>query len=134
VRVSPTDCQIGARVAHLNGADVYVAEVNESIWDRAKEAGAVKVVENIKELKEDELDVIIDFAGFGTTTADAIETVRFNGRVVQVGMGKLESTINTYALILGKVQLHGSVGGTKEDIQGVMKWIAQGELNPMIGR
>jgi propanol-preferring alcohol dehydrogenase len=124
--------QIGARVAHLNGAEVYVAEVNESIWDRAKEAGAVKVANSIKEFKADELDVIVDFAGFGTTTADAIETVRFNGRVVQVGMGKLESTIDTYALITGKVQLNGSLGGTKEDIEEVMKWIALGELNPLL--
>lgn len=124
--------QIGARVAHLNGAEVYVAEVNEAIWDAAKEAGAVKVAKSIKDFKEDELDVIVDFAGFGTTTADAIETVRFNGRVVQVGMGKLESTINTYAVIMGKVQLHGSMGGSKEDISEVMKWIASGDLEPTI--
>jgi alcohol dehydrogenase, propanol-preferring len=124
--------QIGARVAHLNGAQVFVAEVNESIWNRAKEAGAVKVAKNVKEFKEDDLDVIVDFAGFGTTTADAIETVGFNGRVVQVGMGRLESTISTYAVIMGKVQLHGSAGGSKNDIEEVMKWIAKGELNPLI--
>ncbi|MGO1543050.1 MAG: zinc-binding dehydrogenase [Gulosibacter sp.] len=124
--------QIGARVAHLNNAEVYIAEVNEAVWDAAKESGAVKVAKSIKEFKEDELDVIVDFAGFGTTTADAIETVRFNGRVVQVGMGKLESAINTYALIMGKVQLHGSMGGSKEDIAEVMKWIASGDLSPTI--
>ena len=63
---------------------------------------------------------------------EAVETVKFNGRVVQVGMGKLESTINTYALILNKTQLHGSVGGSKEDIAEVMKWIASGDLTPTI--
>lgn len=124
--------QIGARAAHLNGAEVYVAELNEAIWDRAREAGAVRVVKSITELADEDLDVIVDFAGFGTTTADALETVRFNGRVVQVGMGKLESTINTYSLITKKAQLHGSMGGSKRDIEEVMKWMALGELDPVL--
>ena len=124
--------QIGGRLAVLNDAELYVAEVNEDVWPAAEKAGAVKVAKSIKEFKDDELDVIVDFAGFGTTTAEAVETVKFNGRVVQVGMGKLESTINTYALILNKTQLHGSMGGSKEDIAEVMKWIASGDLTPTI--
>lgn len=126
--------QIGARVAYLRGAEVYVAEVNESIWDRAREAGAVKVAKSITEFTDVELDVIIDYAGFGVTTADALKTVKSSGggRVVQVGMGKLESTIDTYSLILGRKQLHGSMGGSKDDIEETMRFMASGELTPTI--
>lgn len=126
--------QIGARVAHLRGAKVYVAEINEAVWDRAKEAGAVKVAKSISEFAEDELDVIIDFAGFGVTTADALQTVKWSGggRVVQVGMGKLESTIDIYPLIIGRKQIYGSQGGSKEDIVETMKYMASGELKPLI--
>jgi propanol-preferring alcohol dehydrogenase len=124
--------QIGGRLAVLNDAELYVAEVDEDAWPAAEKAGAVKVAKSIKEFKGDELDVIVDFAGFGTTTAEAVETVKFNGRVVQVGMRKRESTLNTYALILNKTQLHGSMGGSKEDIAEVMKWIASGDLAPTI--
>ncbi|RRJ86362.1 alcohol dehydrogenase [Gulosibacter macacae] len=124
--------QIGARLAALEGCEVYVAEVKEDVWDAAKEAGAVKVAKSIDEFKDDQLDVIIDFAGFGTTTAAAVETVKFGGKVVQVGMGRLEATINTYALILGKVQLLGSMGGEKSDIERVLKWMATGDLTPQI--
>ncbi|HWK76742.1 zinc-binding dehydrogenase [Microbacterium sp.] len=126
--------QIGARVAHLRGAHVYVAEVNESIWDRAREAGAVEVAKSITEFADVELDVIIDYAGFGVTTADALKTVKSSGggRVVQVGMGKLESTIDTYSLILGRKQLHGSMGGSKDDIEETMRYMASGELKPAI--
>lgn len=126
--------QIGARVAHLRGANIYVAEVNESIWDRAKEAGAVKVAKSIKEFAEDELDVIIDYAGFGVTTADALNVVKSTGggRVVQVGMGKLEATIDTYSLILGRKQIFGSMGGTKGDIEETMKYMASGDLEPLV--
>ncbi|MGO2633588.1 MAG: zinc-binding dehydrogenase [Galactobacter sp.] len=122
--------QIGARVAVLNGAELYVAEVNEAAWPRAEKAGAKRVAKSILDFKDENLDVIIDFAGFGTTTAEAIEAVGFGGRVVQVGMGRLESTINTYALITGRKTLIGSNGGTGEDIQGVLNWMGKGEIEP----
>ncbi|MDO5495856.1 MAG: zinc-binding dehydrogenase [bacterium] len=126
--------QIGARVAHLRGAEVYVAEINEGVWDRAKEAGAVKVAASIKEFEADELDVIIDYAGFGVTTADALQVVKWSGggRVVQVGMGKLEATIDIYPLILGRKELVGSQGGSIEDIEETMKYMASGDLSPVI--
>ncbi|NLT27389.1 MAG: alcohol dehydrogenase catalytic domain-containing protein, partial [Microbacteriaceae bacterium] len=91
--------QIGARIAVLAGAEVYVAEVNEKVWLLAKEIGATDVKASITDF-DVELDVIVDFAGFGTTTADAIATVKENGRVVLVGMGRLESNISTQALIM----------------------------------
>ena len=124
--------QIGARLAHLEGAEVYVAEIKEAVWDEAKAGGAVKVAKSITEFKDDELDVIVDFAGFGTTTNEAVQTVKFQGRVVLVGMGLLEATIDTNAMILGQVELVGSNGGSKDDIASVMKWIASGDLEPTL--
>ena len=126
--------QIGARVAHLRGAKVYVAEINEKVWDRAREGGAVKVTKSISEFADDELDVIIDYAGFGVTTKEALDVVKWSGggRVVQVGMGKLEATIDIYPLILGRKELVGSQGGSKEDILETMKYMASGDLTPVI--
>ena len=124
--------QIGARLAHLEGAEVYVAEIKEDVWDHARENGAVKVAKSITEFKDDQLDVIIDFAGFGTTTDEAIRTVKFQGLVVLVGMGRLEATIDTNALILGQVELVGSNGGSKENIATVLKWLAEGQIEPTL--
>jgi propanol-preferring alcohol dehydrogenase len=124
--------QIGSRVAVLAGAEVYVAEVNEEVWQNARDAGVTDVKKNIADFADVGLDVIVDFAGFGTTTAQAIETVRPGGRVVQVGMGRLEATINTRTLITHNVTLVGSVGGTKADVQGVYDYLATGQLNPTI--
>jgi propanol-preferring alcohol dehydrogenase len=124
--------QIGGRVAVLAGADVYVAEVNERVWQSALDAGAKGVKKSIKEFEGVNFDVIVDFAGFGTTTAEAIETVGVGGRVVQVGMGRLEATISTASLILRKVTLIGSQGGTKEDIEGVYRYFATGKLAPAL--
>ncbi|NLB46391.1 MAG: alcohol dehydrogenase catalytic domain-containing protein, partial [Microbacteriaceae bacterium] len=87
--------QIGARVAVLAGATVYVAEVNENVWQAAKDSGAEGVAKSIKEFEDVTFDVIIDFAGFGQTTADAVDVIRRDGTVVLVGMGRLEALINT---------------------------------------
>jgi propanol-preferring alcohol dehydrogenase len=124
--------QVGARVAVLNGAEVYAAEVNEEAWPLAESLGVKRVVTDIRELADVGLEVIVDFAGFGDTTAGAIEAISMDGKVVQVGMGRLESTINTYPLIMKRVQLLGSAGGTDHDIAEVMRWMAKGDLTPNI--
>ena len=124
--------QIGARIAHLVGGELYVAELNEDVWDAAYAAGAVKVVKDIKELSDIGLDLIVDFAGFGTTTADAIATVGYEGRVVLIGMGKLEATVDTYPLIMKHVTLVGNTGGSRDAIANVLKFMASGDVSPAI--
>lgn len=124
--------QIGARVAVITGATVYVAEINRDIWDDARAAGAKDVRASIKDFPEVTFDVIVDFAGFGTTTADAVDVIRRDGRVVLVGMGRLEATINTKSLILNQCELKGSNGGSKADIAGIYELMARGKLNPTI--
>jgi alcohol dehydrogenase, propanol-preferring len=124
--------QIGARVAVLAGADVYVAEVNEKVWELAPKLGAKDVKKSITDFDGVVFDVIIDFAGFGTTTAEAVDVIRRDGTVVLVGMGRLESTINTKSLILNQCNLRGSNGGTKEDIAGIYAFMASGQLDPTI--
>lgn len=122
--------QIGARIAVLAGAEVYVAEINESAWEMAREFGATDVKKSIKDFGDISFDVIVDFAGFGNTTADAVDVIRRDGTVVVVGMGKLEATISTKSLILNQCNLKGSNGGSKEDIAGVYEYMATGKLNP----
>lgn len=124
--------QIGTRVAVLKGAEVYVAELNELVWPLAKEAGVAGVAKSLTDFPDVQFDVIVDFAGFGTTTAQAVDIIRRDGTVVLVGMGKLESLINTRSLILNQCNLKGSNGGTKEDIAGVYELMASGDLKPTI--
>lgn len=124
--------QNGARMAVLKGCEVYGVDTNPEARELAKELGCKEVFENVLDLKEVAPDVIVDFAGFGQTTADAVEAVGPKGTVVIVGMGKLQSNINTASMILKEVNLLGSVGGTTEDIEEVYKLYASGELNPLL--
>jgi propanol-preferring alcohol dehydrogenase len=117
-----------ARIAVLNGAEVYGAEPRTEAWDVATKQGVIEVVKDVRELAPFQLDLIVDFAGFGDTTAGAIEAVRRGGMVVQVGLGRTEALISTAALIRNKVTLRGSSGGRPADTASVIGHMAKGEL------
>ena len=121
----------GARIAVLKGAEVYAAEINAETRQLGLDRGVRQVVADAAELAQFSPDVIIDFAGFGTTTAAAVEAVRPGGRVVQVGLGRGESTISTNTLVSHQVQLFGSLGGLKADAEGVFELLGTGELRIM---
>ncbi|MFM2114478.1 MAG: hypothetical protein RI908_219 [Actinomycetota bacterium] len=124
--------QIGARVAVVRGAEVHVAEPNEAAWPAAREAGVVSIVRDASEWEAQGFDMIVDYAGFDTTTRAAVKAVRRNGRVVLVGMAKLAFTLDTMPMILSEVEVLGSAGGTREDIAAVYELLASGALDPKV--
>lgn len=121
---------IGARVAALAGAEVYGAEVNPETRKLADEIGLAGVAESIEEFKDKDLELIVDYAGFGTTTSQGIATLAKFGTFVQVGMGRLEATLDTYALITKQLTIKGSNSGAKEDLEGIYELMKTGKLNP----
>ncbi|RKQ33976.1 zinc-binding dehydrogenase [Oceanobacillus halophilus] len=124
--------QIAARAAVVKGMDVYAVDLSPKARELAREIGVKEVYENVTDLAEVAPELIVDYAGFGTTTADALDVVAQGGKVVLVGMGKLESTINTDSLILKRADLLGSVGGDGDDIAEVYKLFASGDIDPVL--
>jgi propanol-preferring alcohol dehydrogenase len=118
----------GARIAVLNGAEVYAAEPRREAWDAARGQGVAAVVEDVRELAQYAPDLIVDFAGFGTTTSGAISAVRPGGLVVQVGLGRTEALISTMEMIGKGVTLRGSGGGRPADTAAVLGHMARGDL------
>jgi propanol-preferring alcohol dehydrogenase len=118
----------GARIAALHGAEVYAAEPRKAAWETARAQGVVEVVEDVLQLAPYDLDLIVDFAGFGDTTAGAISAVRKGGLVVQVGLGLTQATISTAELVGKSVTLRGSGGGRPSDTAAVLGYMAQGQL------
>jgi propanol-preferring alcohol dehydrogenase len=117
-----------ARLAVLEGAEVHAAEPRREAWAAAEAQGVRSVVSDATQLAPLGLDLIVDFAGFGSTTAGAIGAVRRGGTVVQVGLGRTEATISTMQLIAKSVTLRGSGGGTPADTAAVLRHMARGEL------
>jgi propanol-preferring alcohol dehydrogenase len=118
----------GARIAVINGAEVYGAEPRREAWATAEALGVRQVVDDVQKLAQFNLDLIVDFAGFGTTTAGAISAVRPAGLVVQVGLGRTEATISTSVLVGKSVTLRGSRGGRPGAIAAVLGHMQKGEL------
>lgn len=118
----------GARIAVLNGAQVYAAEPRSEAWPAAISQGIAEVVEDVSQLAAYAPDLIVDFAGFGHTTAGAVNAVRPGGTVVLVGLGSTEATIPTMALVARSVTLRGSGGGTPADTTAVLDFMARGLL------
>jgi len=119
---------VGARVAVLMGCEVYGAEIAPETQKLASEIGLTDVADSIDKFSG--LDLVVDYAGFGTTTAAALTVLNEFGTLVQVGMGRLESTINTYPLIINQLSIKGSKSGTKEDLAALYDLMRSGELNP----
>ncbi len=124
--------QFAAGMALIDNIDLYVCDINPEARKLAEEMGIKHVYENALELAPANCELIVDFAGFGQTTADALEAVAPGGTVVVVGMGRLESKINTRLLILKQAKLVGSCGGTAQDIKDVYGYFATGKLKPQL--
>lgn len=121
---------IAANVAKILGAEVYAAEISDKRDAVAEELGLDGVAESIMDFADKELDVIVDYAGFGTTTAQALEAVKEFGTVVQVGLGKSFAEISTQTIVLKQAQLLGSKSGSKEDLAEIYELMADGRLDP----
>jgi alcohol dehydrogenase, propanol-preferring len=109
------------------GAQVYVAEINESVWASAAAYGAMKVATDIAAFADDGLQMIVDYAGFGTTTAGAIDAIAHGGTIVQVGLGRQRADISAHNVVFKELTYIGSSAGTHEDCAEVMRLIAEGK-------
>jgi D-arabinose 1-dehydrogenase-like Zn-dependent alcohol dehydrogenase len=119
---------LGTTIAVGAGAEVFVAETRTALHPNILAAGASRVSTSIASFTNEGLDAIIDFAGFGTTTASAVEAVRPEGKVVQVGLAETFGTLNLVSLTIRQVDLLGSCGGTNEDNAKVLELMAAGKL------
>ena len=122
--------QIGARVGVLRGAEVHVAEPNQAAQAMANEIGAASVVSDAAEWEGGNFDLVVDYAGFDSTTRAATKAVKRGGRVVLVGLGTSEFTLESLTVIRSEVDILGSGGGTWQDVADVYALLASGEVSP----
>ncbi|MEZ0339273.1 zinc-binding dehydrogenase [Mycobacterium sp. pV006] len=119
------------QIANQRGATVYGVDVNPDVFETARAQGATECFTRISDLPG-MAEAVIDFAGMGSTTAEALAAVRPGGRVVVVGLGAPEATIPTHLLVTHNIQLRGSLGASLEDLEAVLDLIAAGKLTPVI--
>jgi alcohol dehydrogenase, propanol-preferring len=121
----------GLQIATMLGAEVYAAEPRTVLHDRARAWGARDVFDGPEAFAGLELDMIVDFAGFGSTVAAAVASVRAEGSVILVGAGEGAATINTMLLVMNKVSLLGHQGASADDLRAYWDFVARG-LDPVV--
>ena len=124
--------QFAVSIAVAKGCEVYVATRKPSAQALALSLGAKEVKADILEFADANLDVIVDFAGGGSTTDNALKAVRPHGKVVLVGMAKDTASIYTYSMIFKELTFEGSMGSTTDDLKDCIDLLASGKLNPEI--
>lgn len=124
--------QFAAQMALIVGCEVYAVDVSADALDLARQMGCHGVYDNVLDLGQHGCELIVNYSGAGTTTADAIRAVGFKGTVVIVGMATLEAKIDTYLMITKQLTVKGSNGGTPEDIRGVYEFFGTGKLTPQL--
>ena len=121
--------QFAARMAVLEGCEVYAVDTSPEARALAKKIGCAKVFDNAKKLAMVKPDLIVDYAGFGSTTREATAAVKKGGTVVLVGMGVPTFELDTITMITNQVRLLGSIGSIPEDVAGVYEFFLKG-LDP----
>lgn len=122
----------GAQMAVAAGCEVLAADPKPEAQEIAKNFGVEKVFNDASEFKDEQPDLIVDYAGFGSTTAHAVEAVKTDGTIVVVGMGVLHSDISTWDLTTRRLKIFGNNGGSIDDIAEVYKYFADGTLKPTL--
>jgi propanol-preferring alcohol dehydrogenase len=120
---------LGAQIALAAGADIYVADTNGPARDAAHALGAHGVSADIRDFEDKGLDVIVDFAGFGTTTAAAIDAIRPFGRVVQIGLAVEMASISAQKMVLKDITYIGASNGNRHEFLGAIELVAQGKIH-----
>ena len=121
--------QFAARMAVLEGCEVYGVDTSPEARALAKKIGCKKVFDNTSKLNSVRPDLIVDYAGFSNTVKDATKAVKTKGTVVLVGMGVSEFELDTITMITNQVTLIGSNGSIPKDVAGVYEFFKKG-LNP----
>lgn len=78
------------------------------------------------------VEVALDCVGTPTLNA-ALRSLRQGGRLVVLGNVTTERwEVNPGFLILGELEVHGSAGSNRADLEQVLAWVLEGKLRPVL--
>lgn len=123
----------GVRIAAIQGATIYGVDIDDKKFPDAIAQGAKACFCKLDDIPSSvTIDVVVDFAGVGVTTQDALRRVKSSGTVVLVGIGAPSFELSTHTLMMRSLVLRGSRGATLEEYRQVLSLIAAGEIVPKL--
>jgi len=106
-------------LAILEGAACFVVLQGEDAGARVLEATGGKVA------------AVMDFVNNAHTSTLAFALLRKGGKMVQVGLYGGEMAVPLYSLAILGLSIMGSITGTPEDLEDVLRLAAEGKLKPV---
>src|SRR5699024_488192 len=130
------------QTANAVGAQVIAVDIDESKLEKAKQEGAIAVVnarkenvpEAIREITKGGAHVGIDALGVKETILNSVNSLRKGGRHVQIGLtsadenGQVELPIDL--ITLSEIEIAGSLGNPHSAYPDLLSLISNGRLNP----
>ncbi|MCW2530333.1 MAG: gutB 5 [Pseudonocardiales bacterium] len=126
-----------AGLKHLVNVSVTVVEFPGPKQDRALRLGATSVVgpgEDLAELVQQSFggsrpDVVIEASGAPGQLANAVSFVRDGGRVLAVGLPKVQPTLDVHSLVFREITLDSSLAHVCDtDLDAALEILAEGVL------
>ncbi|MDN6486442.1 MAG: alcohol dehydrogenase catalytic domain-containing protein [Ancrocorticia sp.] len=122
-----------AQMAVNVGANVYIAEIKQSLSTYADQLGVAGFASTLASFPDVAFDLILDCAG-DDTTSQAFSAIAPGGRIVQVGTNQTKAKIDLLDVLWKEPQYLGSNTGTNEDLSNYLDLVAQGGVTPLIER
>ncbi len=133
-----------AQVARAMGGVVYGVDIDERKLAFAAEYGCSNTVMSAKNPMETAkrllqaagggFDIIIETATRASTVAVDLRVLNPSGRIVVLGYGAGEISLDPYALVRQEIGIFGSRASSRQDVKDVLQMIASGEVRPAISK
>jgi propanol-preferring alcohol dehydrogenase len=116
------------QLARLAGAKrVFAVDIMREKLDRAEFFGAIPI-DDVRTLRN--VDVVLDFAGHGPTTLNALRALAFGGRLVVVAINLRSLEIDPYSDVLAKERkIIGCSDHTRDELVKLMSLAKTGGIN-----
>jgi D-arabinose 1-dehydrogenase-like Zn-dependent alcohol dehydrogenase len=130
------------QVGNAIGAQVIAVDVDNAKLEKAKEEGAIAVVnarnenviEAIKEITHGGAHASIEALGIRETILNSVLSLRKGGRHVQIGLTTKDEGglvgLPVDVITAMELEIVGSLGNPRSEYDGLLALIARGKLNP----
>jgi propanol-preferring alcohol dehydrogenase len=123
---------IATQIACQHGSTVHVVEIRRELWGLARNMGVASIADHVASALVGGIDVVVDFVGSPETLAESVEAVGVGGRIIVVGLKGSSVSLDLWGLVSKGASIEGCTGGSREDIQEVLKLLADHRIRPHV--
>ncbi|KAF5491805.1 alcohol dehydrogenase [Colletotrichum siamense] len=114
------------------GACVFCVDLDRRKFPAAALAGAHSSGTTFDSFPGVRFDVVLDFAGAGSSTSAAAKAVKLGGKVILVGLASKQAVLDTHFFVALGVKLIGSAGSSLQEVEKSLELVANNKVRPAL--